>query len=128
MNEWTGVLGRLEAPTADGKVLATPERLLSRPLPLPLFSIDGGPLGSINQLSIHGDEVRAEGTVRDGILTPEHPELPVGLDADQTEYEAFGQGLRFTHWRIVGATLYADATASGPWPEAVIRLKEDGRD
>jgi len=127
MIEWTGVLALLDKPTGDGRALATPERLLSRPLPLPLFTLDG-PVGSINQLSIHGDQLRAEGTARDGILTPERPELPVGLDADQTEYEAFGQGVIFTRWRIVGATLLTDATASGPWPEAVIRLKEDGRD
>lgn len=127
MNEWTGVLAVIGKPTRDGRALAEPERLLSRPLPLPLTSLDGQPIGAITTLSIHGDWLRAEGTVRDGILTPERPEMPVGLDADQADFEAYGEGVLFTSWRVIGATLLTHDD-DPPWPEALIRLKEDGRD
>jgi hypothetical protein len=124
MNEWTGVLARLETPTADGRALATPERLLSRPLPLPLVDLNGQPAGAITALSIHGDEVRAEGTTRNGILTKKRPTRPIALDADQTEIHGQAEGVLFTRWRIIGATLL-DPTDTPPWPESQIRLKED---
>jgi hypothetical protein len=128
MNEWTGVLAHLDQPTQDDRVLAAPERLLSRPLPLPITALDGRIAGAITRLAIHGDEVRAEGTVRDGILTPERPELPIALDADETTWHHDGPDrLVFDTWRITGATLLTDPT-SAPWPDSMIRLKEDGRD
>lgn len=128
MIEWTGVLARLEAPTVDGRALATPERLLSRPLPLPLRTLDGQPAGAIMKLSIHGEWLQAEGTAREGLLTQERPELSVALEADQTDFEAFGEGVLFTSWRVVGATVLNEADARPPWPEAVIRRKEYTRD
>lgn len=126
MIEWTGVLACLDEPTEDGRVLQKPERLLSRPLPLPLFSLDGTTVGAITALSIHADQLRAEGTLRDGILTDERPELPVALDAnDCAFYSPPGGGVIFTRWRITGATLLLDNTAAAPWPQALIRAKEN---
>ena len=128
MIEWTGVLALLDAPTADGKVLTTPERLLSRPLPLPILTLDGKPAAAITHLSIHGNQVRVEGTAREGLLTEERPAVPIALDADQTLWHQDGDHVIFTTWRIAGATLLLGADDRAPWPEAEIRLKGDRRD
>lgn len=125
MIEWTGVLAHLDTPTEDGRVLQNPERLLSRPLPLPLFLITGEPAGSITHLRIHADQLHAEGTLRDGLLTPDRPTLPVALDADDCAFHSPpGGGVIFTQWRVTGATLLLEHGARAPWPQALIRAKE----
>lgn len=122
MIEWTGALAVLEEPTPDGRLLRRPERLLSRPLPRPLYTPDGqSAVGAITHLSIHGDELRAEGTIRDGLLTPGQP-LSVGLDIDECEFHSTGEGVIFTHWRVIGAALLTGHDTPS-WPQAVIRAK-----
>lgn len=132
MQQWTGVLAYTDRPTRTGTILVTPERLLTRPLPLPLFENYVGeepdrdrPIGSVTTLSIHGDEVRAEGTIRDGILTPGQP-MAVGIDVipEDTDISDFAQVL-YRRWRIAAATALTDPGRDSAWPGAVIRLKEE---
>lgn len=120
MNLWTGTLARLGTPAADGRRLAHPERLRAEPLPLPLTNLEGQLIGSITQLSIRADRLIAEGTIRNGILTPGQP-LPAGLDVDDLTPHPDDPS-HYTDWRVRRAA--ADARLTPAFPDAHIRLKE----
>jgi hypothetical protein len=128
MIEWTGVLAVLGQPSTGGLTLAVPERLLSRPLPLPLFDPAGHPVGAITHLSIHADQLRAEGAVRNGLLTPGRP-MPVTIGVHTGDHGAdYGTPtpVLYAHtWRLESAQLLTGLNDTPPWPQALIRMKED---
>ncbi|MFC4328321.1 hypothetical protein ACFPC0_10835 [Streptomyces andamanensis] len=129
MQHWTGTLAYTDRPTRTGTTLAHPERLLTRPLPLPLFlnEMDGHPVGAVTTLSIHADEVRAEGTIRDGILTPGRP-LPVGIDVIPEDADTSSGHALMRRWRIAAASVLNDPEHRAPaWPGTTIRLKGDSQ-
>ncbi|MFE2934869.1 hypothetical protein [Streptomyces sp. NPDC059278] len=127
MDHWTGTLAYLDTPTAYNRIIETPQIILTRPLPLPLLSTDEdeSPLGAITTVSIHGNELRAEGTARTGTLQPGQ-RLPVGIDlADVHVTLTEDHHYVFDSWRLMAATIYR--TGHPAFPDTHIRLKDDHR-
>lgn len=126
MNHWHGTLAYCDRPTPGGFVLARPERLRTRPLPMPLFADNSTtPIGSILTVSIHADEIRAEGIIRDHLLTPGQP-TPVGVDVLGTRGDHHPDGhFVITDWTLASANVITRADRHPAWYGAHIQLKED---
>ena len=120
MTEWTGTIAYLDRETEDGRTLATPRTALdTRPMPLPLIGSSGESLGTVARVFIDGDELKAEGTTREGFLRPGQ-RLPVGVDVDRIGPDP-EDGV-FTEWRLCAVHAYTD-DRSPAWPGVHIRLK-----
>lgn len=126
MDRWTGVLAYLDTPALDGRVLQAPQELRTRDLPLPLASLGDAyeRLGTIESVTVRGNELHGEGTLREGILRPGE-KLPVGIDVDEVDYPDEDAPQVFVSWRLVAATVYVDQSRGEPaWPGVHIRLAD----
>lgn len=125
MDRWTGTLAYLDTPTLDGRVLQVPQELRTRDLPLPLASLGDAyeRLGTIDSVTVHGNELRGEGSIRDGVLRPGE-KLPVGIDVDSVDYAGKDAPHIFVSWRLVAATVYR-SQGDLAWPGVHIRLADE---
>lgn len=123
MQHWTGTIAYLDTPTVDGRTLQAPQELRLAGPPLPLLSTGETTehLGSVDSVTIRGRELRADGTVRDGVLKPGE-KLPVGVDLDDVTFASPGTLVR---WRLRAVTAYL-GHGEPAWPGAHIRLVEAG--
>lgn len=130
MDRWTGVLAYFDTQTEDGRVLRAPQELRTREFPLPLTVLADAykRLGTIDSVTVHGNELRAKGRIEDGVLRPGE-RLPVGIDVDQVDVPEESDGPQvFTSWRLVAATAYVGESRMPAWPGAHIRLADSPED
>lgn len=124
MSTWTGHLATLGQATPEGLVLVRPERLRARPLPLPVAWSGGHPVGSITRVFIHGDQLRAEGTIRNNLLAPGE-RLPIAIELDDLHADPLhADTLTYYRWRLAGASVHPFLNPDSGFPGAHIRLKE----
>lgn len=123
MQSWNGVIARLDTPSLDGRVIRTPETLSTGDMPLPLLVLGGGPAGAVTAVTVHGDELRAEGTVRDGLLVPGE-DMPVGVELDRVNDTVDGELYVLREWRLRAVTIYLDRGRPA-FHGAYIRLSTD---
>lgn len=122
MDEWTGTIAYLDRETEDGRTLATPETSLeTRPLPLPLLNSAGEFIGEVARVFIDGDELKAEGTIDEGVLRPGQ-KRSAGVNVDRIGPDLCST--RFTQWRLYAVIAYTDGRPPA-WPDAHIRLKNE---
>jgi hypothetical protein len=126
MQRWTGTIAYLDTPAGDGRTLRAPQELRTGGLPLPLAVLRPGestPEGTVDSVTVVGNELRAEGSVSDGLLKPGE-NMPVGVDLDDVEFGPDDDTSVLVGWRLRAVTAYR-GQGEPAWPGTHIRLADD---